>query len=408
MRQVYLDHAATTPVHEAAVDAMRRVMLEGWGNPSSAHAVGREAKRWLEEARARVAAALGADPAEIIFTSGATEADNLAITGAVRARRAEAERRDGRRPHVVTSAVEHHAVLETCEALAAAGEADVTVLPVDATGLVDPEDVRAALRPETVLVSVMAANNEVGTVQPVEEIAAVCRERGVLFHTDAVQAFGQLPLDVRAVGADLVAVASHKIYGPKGAGALWVRRGVVLAPLLHGGSHERSRRPGTEAVPALVGFGVAAELAAREREARAARFAALRDRLWEGVRSRIDGVRLNGHPARRLPNNLHCSFAGVDGELLLLNLDLAGVACSSGSACASGAVEPSHVLRAIGAAGPDAGALRLTTGLSNTEDDVTYALDALAGVVARLRARKAAAAAGGAAATGAAAGGEGR
>lgn len=390
MRRVYLDHAATTPVHEAAAEAMRHAMLDGWGNPSSAHAFGREAKRLLEEARARVAAALGADPAEIVFTSGGTEADNLAVSGAVRARRGALS--PGARPHVITTAVEHHAVLETSEALAEAGEAEVTVLGVDETGTVDPDAVRAAIRPETVLVSVMAANNEVGTVQPVGEITAVCRERGVVFHTDAVQAFGQLPLDVRTLGADLVTVASHKIYGPKGAGALWVRRGVVLSPLVHGGSHERARRAGTEAVPALVGFGVAAELAAREREARAAHAAALRDALWGGIRERIEDVRLHGHPARRLPNNLHVGFPGADGELLLLNLDMRGVACSAGSACASGAVEPSHVLKAMGVAdwAPTEGgygALRLTTGRQNTPDDVAHTVDAVAGVVARLRAR---------------------
>ncbi len=378
MRLVYLDHAATTPVHPEVAEAMRRCLLEVWGNPSSLHARGREARLAVEEARAQVAALVGAEPREILFTSGGTEADNLAVLGVARQRR-------GKGNHVITSAVEHHAVLHACEALAREGFR-VTVLPVDEHGLVDPDDLRRALTDDTVLVSVMLANNEVGTIQPIRELAAVARERGVPFHTDAVQAAGQIPVDVRELGVDLLSLSGHKFYGPKGVGALYVRRGLRLDPLLYGGGQERRLRPGTENVPGIVGLGKAAELARQELEARAAHARALRDRLLAGLLERVPDLVLNGHPERRLPNNLNVSILGVEAESVLLNLDLKGVAASSGSACSAGSVEPSHVLKAMGL--PEErthGALRLTLGRGNTEEDVDYVLEVLPPIVEKLR-----------------------
>ncbi len=379
MRVVYMDYAASTPVRPEVAEAMNQAMLETWGNPSSPHRFGREARKLVDDARRKVADLVGAAPREVVFTSGGTEADNLAIAGTLLARR-------DRGRHLVTSAVEHHAVLGTCEYLARAGLAEVTILPVDAYGRVDPDTLAAAVRPDTVLVSVMLANNEVGTIQPIAELARVCREREVPFHTDAVQAVGTIPVNVRELGVDLLSLAAHKFYGPQGAGALVVRRGHRLEPLLHGGSHERQRRAGTEGVPAIVGLGKAAELAAVELEAYGAHARAMRDRLLDGVFGRIADVRLNGHPTSRLPNHAHLSFRGVDGEALLLKLDLLGIACSAGSACAAGAPEPSHVLRALGVEPEWAGgSVRLTVGRPTTAEDVDYVVDCLADTVARLR-----------------------
>lgn len=378
MRRIYLDHAATTPVHPEVAEAMRRCLVDVWGNPSSIHAQGREARLAVEAARERVAALIGARPREIVFTSGGTEADNLAILGAARRRREKGD-------HVITSAVEHHAVLHACEALREEGFR-VTVLPVDGDGLVDPEDLRRALDERTVLVSVMLANNEVGTIQPVRELAALARERGVPFHTDAVQAAGQIPVDVDDLGVDLLSLSGHKIYGPKGVGALFVRRGMRLDPLVYGGGQERRLRPGTENVPGIVGLGKAAELARQELPERARHAAALARRLREGVLERVPATVLNGHPTRRLPNNVNVSILGVQAESVLLNLDLRGVAASSGSACAAGSLETSHVLRAMGVPAERAeGALRLTLGRGNTEDDVDAVLEILPPLVEKLR-----------------------
>ncbi len=380
MHRVYLDHAATTPVHPAVAEAMARCLAETYGNPSSIHGFGREAKKAVEAAREQVAALIGARPQEIVFTSGGTEADNLAVLGAARARR-------DRGNHVITSAVEHHAVLDACEHLAGREGFRVTVLPVDGAGRVDPDELRRALTPETVLVSVMLANNEVGTVQPIRELAAIAKAAGALFHTDAVQGAGQIPVDVDALGVDLLSLSAHKFYGPKGAGALYVRKGVRLQPLVHGGGQERRLRPGTPNVPGIAGLGVAAELARREMAERAAHVARLRERLLAGLLERVPDLAVNGHPEERLPGLLNVSVLGVEGESILLNLDLKGIAASSGSACAAGSTEPSHVLKAMGLA-PAAlhGALRFSLGRGNTDADVDRLLEVLPPIVERLRA----------------------
>lgn len=379
MSRVYLDHAATTPVHPEVAEAMARCLAETFGNPSSIHGFGREARKAVEQAREQVAALIGARSQEIVFTSGGTEADNLAILGAARARR-------DRGSHLITSAVEHHAVLHACDHLAKREGFRVTVLPVDRAGRVDPDDLRRAMTPETVLVSIMLANNEVGTIQPVRELAAVAREGGALFHTDAVQGAGQIPVNVDELGVDLLSLSAHKFYGPKGVGALYVRRGTRLAPLMHGGGQERRLRPGTQNVPGIVGLGRAAELAGREMEERVRHAQRLRDRLQAGLLERIPDVAVNGHPERRLPGILNVSIRGLEGESILLNLDLKGIAASSGSACAAGSTEPSHVLRAMGLEPALLhGALRFGFGRGNTEEDVDRVLAILPGIVERLR-----------------------
>ncbi|MBX6377862.1 MAG: cysteine desulfurase, partial [Clostridia bacterium] len=364
--------------------AVAAALTEGWANPSSVHAEGRAARRLVEEAREEVAALVGASPREIVFTSGGTEADNLAVLGVARLAREE-----GRGDHVVASRVEHHAVLEACQQLEREGFR-ITWLPVDGNGLVDPDDLRRALRPGTVLVSVMLGNNEVGAVQAVRELAAIAREAGVPFHTDGVQAVGHLPVNVDELGVDLLALSSHKIYGPKGVGALYVRSGTRLAPLQLGGGQERRLRPGTENVPGIVGLGRAAALARQGLAADMAHARRLRDRLEDGLLAAVEGVRLNGpERGRRLPHVLNVSFQGVDGEALLLNLDLEGIAASSGSACAAGSIEPSHVLLAMGVPRELAqAALRLTVGRFNTEEDIDAALEVIPRVVQRLRSRR--------------------
>ena len=375
---VYLDHAATTPVDPRVLQAMMPFFSEHPGNASSLHAFGQEARRAVDQARAEVAAAVGARPAEVVFTSGATESDNLAVLGV-----AFAGQHRGR--HILTSAIEHHAVLEACHVLEDQGYA-VTRVPVDARGVVDPDDVRRALRPDTVLVSVMAANNEIGTLQPVAEIGRLTRERQIPFHSDATQLVGAMPVDVDELGVDLLSLSAHKRYGPKGVGALYVRPGVPLMPLQRGGSHERGRRGGTENVPGIVGLGAALRIAVREMAEEHRRVTALRDRLMRGALA-LPGAQLNGDPGRRLANNVNLSFDGTDSQSLVMGLDLHGVAASAGSACSSGSMEPSHVLVALGLAPQRAAsAVRLTVGRTTTDADISYALDALRDVVDRLRA----------------------
>jgi len=375
----YLDHNATTPVMPAVLEAMTSVFREDFGNASSVHAFGQAAKRRLEEARRQVARILGAQPNEIVFTSGGTEADNLAILGLVRY---------DTRPvkHVITSAIEHPAVLETCAQLEREG-VEVTRLPVNSQGLVDPDDVRRALRRHTVLVSIMHANNELGTIQPIADIARLAREAGVWMHSDGVQALGKIRVHVADLGVDLYSISAHKIYGPKGVGALFVRQGVPLGRIQFGGHHERDRRPGTENVPGAVGLAAAVSLMQSDFEQEAARLAGLRDRLEQGILERVPNVSVNGRGAPRVPNTSSLCFHGVDGEALLIALDLAGFAVSSGAACSSGASEPSHVLTAIGLERKDArSSLRFSLGRLNTEDQIKRLIEAVAEAVARLRA----------------------
>lgn len=378
MRRVYLDHAATTPPAPEVVAAMSEAMTVAWGNPSSVHGSGRTARRLVNEARAEVARLIGAEPSEITFTSGGTEADNLAIRGAALARR-------DRGRHLITSNVEHSAVLQTCRALEAEGW-DVTYVPVGPDGLINPAAIAKAMRPDTVLVSVMLANNEIGTIQPVAELSPLCQERGIALHTDAVQAVGQIPVDVNELGVDLLTLSAHKIYGPKGIGALYVRHGTKLTATSYGGSHERQRRAGTENVPGIAGFGVAARLARERLPQRQQHLANLRDRFIDGVLQTVPGTKLNGAREPRLPGNANITFSGVSGEPLLINLDMKGIAVSAGSACASGSLEPSPVIIALGQDKEEAmGAIRFTFGQDNTEDDVDYVLAELPPLIERLR-----------------------
>lgn len=379
-RSIYLDYAATTPVDAQVVAAMLPYFSEAFGNPSSIHQAGRAALEALDDARETVARALGASRKEIIFTGGGSEADNLAIKGV-----ALAQRQAGHGAHLITSAIEHHAVLHAFEYLEAFGF-ETTVLPVDSGGLVSPDDLRAAIRPDTVLVSLMYANNEIGTIQPLAEFGAICRARGVPLHTDAVQAAGSLDLNVDALNVDLLTLAAHKFYGPKGVGALYVRRGTPLLPQLNGGGQERRRRAGTENVAGIVGMATALELALARRAEHVAQCTALRDRLIAGVLERVPYSSLNGHPTQRLPNNANLAFEFVEGESVLLLLDQQGIAASSGSACSSGSLEASHVLTALGIAYERAiGSVRFTLGKSTTEADIDFVLDTLPGLIERLR-----------------------
>ena len=377
-RRVYLDNAATTPVHPEVIEIMVKYMAQDFGNPSSIHSFGRDARKAVDSAREHVAALIGATPREMIFTSGGTEADNLAIRGIAYAYRERGN-------HIITSPVEHHAVLHTCDYLKKEGF-EITVLPVDEYGMIRIEDLQAAIRPETILITIMHGNNEVGTIQPVAEIGRIAKEHGIKFHVDGVQAAGQVPVDVNAIGADLYTFSAHKIYGSKGVGALYLRQGTKLVPLAYGGSHERNRRAGTEGVPGIVGFGKAAELAKRDFSERVAHLTRLRDKLIQGVMGSIGHVRLNGHPTIRLPNNANFSIEYVEGESILLNLDMKGIAASSGSACTSGSLQPSHVLMAMGMPHEIAhGSLRLTMGRENTDEDIDYVLEVLPGIVTKLR-----------------------
>ncbi len=376
MRRVYLDHNASTPAHPEVIEAMLPYFGERSGNPSSIHSFGREAREGVDIARETIAAFVRVGKEEIVFTSGGTESDNLAVKGVAGAHGSG---------HIITSPIEHHAVLRTCQALEAQGFA-VTYLPVDQYGLVDPEDVRRAIRPDTILITIMHANSEVGTIQPVEAIGRIATERGIPFHTDAVQTFGKVPVDVHAFGIDLLSFSSHKIYGPKGIAGLYIRKGTKMVSIQHGGEHERRRRAGTENVPGIVGFGKAVEIRARDMEREAVRVTGLRDRLWGGIQARVPEVRLNGHPTRRLPGTLNVCFRHVESESIVLGLDLKGIGVSAGSACTSGNVEPSHVLVAMGIPLDWAmGAVRATLGRSNTAEDIEYVLEVLPRVVERLR-----------------------
>ncbi len=377
--RVYMDNGATTRVTEPVMEAMAPYFCQIYGNPSSVHGFGREARRAVEAARAQVAKAIGAQPREIYFTGCGTEADNWALRGA-----AYASREKGR--HIITTAIEHHAILHTCQQLEKEGF-EVTYLPVDADGLVDPTQLEAAIRPDTTLVSIMYANNEIGTLEPIAELAAVAKAKGVLFHTDAVQAIGHVPIDVQAQGIDLLSMSGHKFHAPKGVGALYVRQGVHLQRLMQGGAQERGQRPGTENLASIVGMGRAIELATADIEARAARVAKLRDHLIQRLTTEIPYVKLNGHPTRRLCGNVNVSFRFIEGEALLLHLDLKGIAASSGSACTSGSLDPSHVLLAIGLPHEIAhGSLRLSLSEENTPEEADYAADCLVEIVGKLRA----------------------
>lgn len=376
MRHVYFDHNATTPLAPEVLEAVVSCLGQAYGNASSIHYFGQAAKQRLEAARRQLAALIHANPVEVVFTGGGTESDNLALLGVVRSR-------SGRR-HLITTAIEHPAVLSACGQLEREG-AEVTRLPVGAAGAVDPEDLRAALRPETVLVSVMHANNETGVIQPIEEIARITREAGVPLHVDGVQALGKLPVDVKEIGVDLYSMSAHKLYAPKGVGALYIRKGVRLAPLTFGGHHERDRRPGTENIPGIVGFGAAADRAAKC-AAEVARISALRDRLEQTVLENIPGTGVNGARSVRVPNTTNIYFDGIDGEALVIALDLRGFAVSTGSACSSGAVTPSHVLTAMGLPAERARAsIRFSLGSSNTAEQVDALALALDEAVVHLR-----------------------
>jgi len=377
-RQVYLDYAATTPIHPDVRNAMLRALDHDFGNPSSLHWAGRRAAALVEQARGQVARAIGGAPEEIIFTSGATEADNLALAGTLRARPEGG--------HLITCAVEHHAILHAAEALARAGHA-VSILPVDGQGHVDPDAVRRAIRPDTALISIMWANNEVGTIQPVAEIAAVAHEHEVPFHTDAVQAIATLDVDVQAAGVDLLSLSAHKIYGPKGVGALYVRAGNALEPLLYGGSQEAGLRPGTENVPGIVGLGAAASLAACGRDGTRAHLARLRRALIEALRQIAPDVIINGPEQAVAPHIVSASFPGTDGEMLLFMLSQAGIACSMGSACTAEDMEPSHVLMAMGLPLPQIdGTLRFSLGSPASDADIAILCEALPNILAQCRA----------------------
>ena len=379
MNRIYLDNAATTAVAPEVLEVMLPYFTECFGNPSSIHSTGRDARRAIDAARKQVAAAINCQPNEVYFTAGGSESDNWAIKGAALARKNKGN-------HIITSSIEHHAVLHTCQWLEKQGF-EVTYLPVDADGQVSVADVEKAITDKTILITIMAANNEIGTIQPIAEIGRLAKSKGVLFHTDAVQAVGAIPIDVAAIGCDMLSLSGHKFHGPKGVGALYIRKGLRLEHLIEGGAQERGQRAGTENLASIVGLGKAIELAAANLEANAARMTALRDKLIEGIMARIPDVKLNGHRTNRLPNNVNVSVRYVEGEALLLRLDLAGVAGSSGSACTSGSLDPSHVLLAIGLPHEIAhGSLRLTLGNETTEADIDYVLDKLPGIVSDLRA----------------------
>ena len=380
-RKVYLDHNASTPVHPDVIQAMLPYFGERFGNPSSVHGFGREARDGVETAREQVSRFLAVKKEEVVFTSGGTESDNMAIKGIAHGRR---------RGHIITSQIEHHAVLRTCESLEENGF-EATYLPVDGYGMVDPEDVRRAIRPDTILVSLMHANSEAGTIQPMREIGRITRERGVPLHVDGVQTFGKVPIDVDAFGIDLLSFSGHKIYGPKGVGGLYIRRGTKMVSVQHGGEHERSRRAGTENVAGIVGLGAAVEIRGREMTAEGVRLTALRDRLWDEVRARIPEVRLNGHPTERLPGTCNLCFRGVESESIVLGLDLKGIGVSAGSACTSGNVEPSYVLVAMGVPVEWAmGSVRSSLGHGTSREDIDYVVESIEPLVAKLRSLSAA------------------
>jgi cysteine desulfurase len=377
--RIYLDHNATTPVDPAAADAMMRALQDLFGNASSVHYYGQQAKAAIDVARSAVAALIAAEPSEVIFTSGGTEADNFAIRGA-----AEALEPTGRK-HLVTCGIEHEAVLNTFKTLGKRGWR-TTMLPVDARGVISPDRLREAITDDTALVSVMHANNEIGTIQPIAELATIARSHGALFHTDAVQSAGKIPVNVRQLGVDLLSLSAHKFYGPKGIGALWVKRGVRLSPFLSGGKQERNRRAGTENVPGVIGMGVAAGRALEKMDTEATRLAALRDRLENGILSAVPNTDVNGTRDPRVPNTTNISFERIEAESLLIALDLEGVAVSTGSACSSGTLEPSHVLKAMGLSSHRAqNSIRFSLGASNTEEQVDHVISILPRIVSKLR-----------------------
>ncbi|MCP2241241.1 cysteine desulfurase NifS [Thermoanaerobacterium thermosaccharolyticum] len=377
MNRIYLDNAATTPIRSEVLNSMMPFFDNRFGNPSALYSYGQEAKKAIEEARDKVAAAIGASEDEIFFTSGGTESDNWALKGAAYALREKGN-------HIITSNIEHHAILHTCQYLENQGF-EITYLPVDEYGLVDPNELKRAIKDNTILVSIMCANNEIGTIEPIEELANVSHEKGVLFHTDAVQAVGNVPIDVKELDVDMLSMSAHKIYGPKGVGALYIRKGLRIDTLLQGGAQERNRRAGTENVAGIVGFGTAIELVTKNIDEHIKKLIMLRDKLIDGI-LKIPYTRLNGHPVKRLPGNVNVSFEFVDGESLILSLDMEGICVSSGSACTAGSIDPSHVLLAIGLPEEIAhGSLRLTIGEENTEEEIDTVINKLPKIVDRLR-----------------------
>ena len=379
MKRIYMDNAATTRVTAPVAEAMMPYLTEVFGNPSSVHWYGREAKKALENARRQVAAVLKCDPGEVYITGCGTESDNWAVRGA-----AYANIKKGK--HIINTAIEHHAILHTCQQLEKEGF-EVTYLPVDEDGIVTPESLKAALRPDTTVVSIMYANNEIGTIEPIEELAAITKAHGAIFHTDAVQAIGHVKIDVKALNADLLSMSGHKFHAPKGIGVLYIRTGVKLQRLMQGGAQERTQRPGTENLASIVGIGKAIELATADIDAHCEKMLAMRERLIERIMNEIPYVKLNGHPEKRLPGNVNMCFRFIEGEALLLSLDLKGIAGSSGSACTSGSLDPSHVLLAIGLPHEIAhGSLRLSLSEENTMEEVDYVVDSLKEIVSRLRA----------------------
>ncbi|MGO8716018.1 MAG: cysteine desulfurase NifS [Smithella sp.] len=378
MKKYYLDNAATTPTDPRVLQAMLPCFTEVYGNPSSLHAFGQTAKHLVEEARKTVASFIEASPEEIIFTSGGTEGNNTVVEGIAHARREKGN-------HVITSKIEHHSILEPCHFLEKGGF-EVTLIPVNEYGLVDPDDVRKAITEKTILISIMHANNEIGTIQPLTEIGKIARENGIYFHTDSVQTFGHFPISVNALQIDLLSASAHKLYGPKGIGILYVRKGTRIEPILRGGDQEKRRRASTLNVPGIVGLGKAVELAKEEVVNEIEKLTVLRNMLIDGILTKIEHSRLNGHPSQRLPNNVNISFSYVDGESMLLKLDMEGIACSTGSACTSSTLEPSHVLSAIGLPLELAhGSLRFSLGRQTTEDNIRYVLEVLPGIISKLR-----------------------
>jgi cysteine desulfurase len=377
-RGIYLDYAATTPTDPEVVKAMLPYFSETFGNPSSIHSFGQETKKAIEDARQKIAEFIGAKPEEIVFTSGGTESDNFAIKGVAYAN-------ENKGNHIITTVIEHHAVIETCKFLEKKGF-KITYLPVDKYGLVNPEEVRKAITDKTILVSIMHANNEIGTIEPIARIGEITKERKIYFHTDAVQTFGHIPLKVDELKVDLLSASAHKLYGPKGIGILYVRKGTKMASFLHGGEQERRRRASTENVPGIVGFGQAAALAGEKMSEEAGKLAALRDKLIKGIIENIPDAHLNGHPTQRLPNNVNVSVEFIEGESMLLNLDFEGIAASTGSACSSSSLEPSHVLLALGLPHEQAhGSLRFSLGRYTTEEEINYVLEILPKIALKLR-----------------------
>jgi cysteine desulfurase len=378
IKYVYLDHAATTPPLPEVTKAMQPYLADKFGNPSALYAIGRESRQTIEGARKKVASLIGASADEVYFTSGGTESDNMALTGTLLAN-------EDRGDHIVTTQIEHHAVLATAEFLAGHGF-QATFVGVDSKALVDPDEIKKAIKPGTVLVSVMHANNEVGTVEPIREIAQVCREEGVCLHTDAVQTVGNLPVNVDELGVDLLSISGHKLYGPKGIGAIYIRKGTRISRFIHGGEQERGMRAGTENIAGIVGLGVAAEVASGEMSVKVERISTLRDRLIQGLTGSTEDIFLNGHPEKRLPNNAHFGVKFIEGEAVCLQLDTFGIFASTGSACSSEALEPSHVLLAMGVQARDAqGSVRFSLGRDTTEEDIDYVIEKFPPVVGRLR-----------------------